>query len=151
MSRDTGLLVGAGTVVNPSQVDSAADAGARFIVSPGFDPEVIEQSRKRGLPVVPGAVTPTEIMRALAAGITTVKFFPANNFGGVKSIKALSGPFPNVKFIPTGGVSLSNLGEYLSLPCVPAVCGTWMVPAHLLSTGDFTGITRLVREAVAAL
>lgn len=151
MSRDTGLLVGAGTVVNPSQVDSAADAGARFIVSPGFDPEVIEQSRKRGLPVVPGAVTPTEIMRALAAGITTVKFFPANNFGGVKSIKALSGPFPNVKFVPTGGVSLANFGEYLSLPCVPAVCGTWMVPAHLLSTGDFTGITRLVREAVAAL
>lgn len=150
MAAHSDLLVGAGTVVNPDQVDRAVDAGARFIVSPGLSGAVVERCRQQGVPVVPGCVTPTEVMAALSSGLTTLKFFPAAQFGGPAAIKALSGPFPQVSFIPTGGVTPVNLGEYLSLGCVPAVGGSWMVPASALEAGDFSGISQLCRAAVDA-
>lgn len=144
------ILVGAGTVTTPEQVDAVADAGAKFIVSPGFSSAVVERAQQRGVPVVPGCVTPSEIMAALEAGLTTVKFFPASTYGGAKAIKALAAPFGGVSFVPTGGVSTDNLAEYLSLPFVPAVGGSWMVPADLVDAGDFETITHLSTQAVAA-
>lgn len=144
------MYVGAGTVTTAEQVDIAADAGATFIVSPGLSEAVVKRAQERGLPVVPGAVTPTEIMAALNLGLKTVKFFPAGNYGGAKTIKSLSAPFVGVEFIPTGGVSKDNLGDFLSLPCINAVGGSWMVPASAVDAGDFESIAQLCREAVAA-
>lgn len=143
------MVVGAGTVINAEQVDRAADAGARFIVSPGLLPEVVNRARELDLPVVPGTVTPTEIMTALSLGIDLVKFFPAATFGGPAALKALGAPFPQVRFVPTGGVSPDNVADYLALPNVAAVGGSWMVSQKLVSDGAFDEITRLSREAVA--
>ncbi len=150
MSSNSELLVGAGTVLTSGQVDRAAEAGARFIVSPGFSLEVVRRAQEYGLPVFPGAVTPTEIIAALDAGLTTLKYFPANTYGGPAALKALGAPFPRVRFIPTGGVSPENVAEYLALPNVAAVGGSWMVPAPAIHAGDFRTIERLCREAVAA-
>lgn len=150
MSANPDLLVGAGTVLNVEQVDAAVDAGARFIVSPGFSADVVRRAQAHGLPVFPGTVTPTEIMAALDLGLTTLKFFPAGIYGG-PALKALAAPFPQVRFIPTGGVSAANLGDYLSLPCVAAVGGSWMVPAAAIDAGDAATIRRLCIEAVAAV
>lgn len=144
------ILVGAGTVTTPEQVDAVADAGARFIVSPGFSHAVVDRSLELGIPVIPGCVTPSEIMAAIEAGLSTVKFFPAATYGGAKAIKALAAPFVGVSFVPTGGVSTGNLAEYLSLPYVPAVGGSWMVPADLVDAGEFETITKLSAEAVQA-
>lgn len=144
------ILVGAGTVTTPEQVDAVADAGARFIVSPGFSHAVVDRSLELGIPVIPGCVTPSEIMAALEAGLTTVKFFPASTYGGAKAIKALAAPFVGLSFVPTGGVSTGNLADYLSLSCVPAVGGSWMVPADRIDAGDFETITQLSAEAVRA-
>ncbi|GAB3821289.1 hypothetical protein GCM10028820_29300 [Tessaracoccus terricola] len=144
------LLVGAGTVVSPEQVDRAVDAGARFIVSPGLLPEVVRRAQERDVAIVPGAVTPSEIMTALSLGLDTVKFFPANVYGGPSAIKALGAPFGQVKFVPTGGVSAENLDQYLSLPNVIAAGGSWMVKPSLFADGDFTAVTDLSRAAVAA-
>lgn len=144
------LLVGAGTVVSPEQVDRAVDAGARFIVSPGLLPEVVRRARELDVAIVPGAVTPSEIMTALSLGLDTVKFFPANVYGGPSAIKALGAPFGQVKFVPTGGVSAENLDQYLSLPNVIAAGGSWMVKPSLFADGDFTAVTELSRAAVAA-
>lgn len=144
------LLVGAGTVVSPEQVDRAVDAGARFIVSPGLLPEVVRRARELDVTIVPGAVTPSEIMTALSLGLDTVKFFPANVYGGPSAIKALGAPFGQVKFVPTGGVSAENLDQYLSLPNVIAAGGSWMVKPSLFADGDFTAVTELSRAAVAA-
>jgi len=149
MAANPGLLVGAGTVLTATQVDEVADAGARFVVSPGLSRAVVERAQARGLLVLPGAVTPTEIMAALDLGLTTVKFFPAGQYGGVATLKALGEPFRGVRFVPTGGVSLDNLSEYLALPHVPAVGGTWMVKPALVDAGDFATITRLAADAVA--
>jgi len=151
MSEVPEMLVGAGTVLTPEQVDEAADAGARFIVCPGFLPSVVERSIERGLVVVPGAVTPSEIMSALALGLTTLKFFPANVYGGVSALAGLAAPFPQVRFVPTGGVSSANLAEYLALPNVAAVGGTWMVKPDLIASGDFEAVESLSREAVASV
>ncbi len=148
-SRDD-ILVGAGTVTTIEQVDAVLDAGARFIVSPGFNRSVVERAQQRGIPIVPGCVTPTEIMAALEAGITTVKFFPAGVYGGANAIKALAAPFVGVEFIPTGGVGADNLGDYLRLPYVPAVGGSWMVPVGSIDAGDFDTVTRLTTQAVSA-
>lgn len=126
------------------------DAGARFIVSPGFSRAVVDRALHHGVPIVPGCVTPSEIMAALEAGITTVKFFPAGVYGGAKAIKALAAPFTGVQFIPTGGVSADNLGDFLSLPYVPAVGGSWMVPVGSIDAGDFDDVTRLTAQAVSA-
>ncbi len=150
MAQVDGMLVGAGTVVSPEQVDAAVDAGARFIVSPGLLPSVVRRAQERGVPIVPGAVTPSEIMTALSLGLDTVKFFPANVYGGPSALKALGAPFRQVKFIPTGGVSLDNLAHYLGLPNVAAVGGTWMVKPELLAARDFAQVTELSRAAVAA-
>ncbi|MDR0285842.1 MAG: bifunctional 4-hydroxy-2-oxoglutarate aldolase/2-dehydro-3-deoxy-phosphogluconate aldolase [Propionibacteriaceae bacterium] len=148
MSEIEGLRVGAGTVVTPAQVEFAVEAGAEFIVSPGLRSDVVREAQMAGKPVIPGAVTPTEIMNALAMGLETVKFFPANVLGGPSAIKALAAPFTTVRFVPTGGVSPANLKEYLSLKCVPAVGGSWMVPPGLIAARDFTAITALCHEAV---
>jgi 2-dehydro-3-deoxyphosphogluconate aldolase/(4S)-4-hydroxy-2-oxoglutarate aldolase len=142
------LTVGAGTVLTPDQVDRAVDAGARFIVSPGFSAAVVTRSRELGVPVYPGAATATEIQMALDAGLTTVKFFPAEQLGGAAMVKALAAPFRQVRFIPTGGVTTDGLDRYLALPSVLAVGGTWMVAADLLKNRDWAEVTRRTRAAV---
>ena len=125
------MNIGAGTVINEEQAIRAVNAGAKFIVSPGFSEKVALYVRKQGIPYYPGCVTPTEIMRALELGITTVKFFPASVYGGLKALKALSGPFPQVKFIPTGGVDLTNLKEFLEFGKIFAVGGSFMMKGDI--------------------
>ncbi len=121
------MNIGAGTVINAEQCEKALAAGAKFIVSPGLSASVAVICRERGIPYYPGCVTPTEIMAALELGITTVKFFPANVYGGLKAMKALAAPFPQIKFIPTGGVNADNLDEYLAWDKIAAVCGSFYV------------------------
>lgn len=142
------LLVGAGTVTTPVQVDAAVAAGARFIVSPGFSRAVVERALEQDVTPLPGVATATEIMAAHELGLSTLKFFPASVCGGTAAIKALGAPFPDVSFVPTGGVGPKNLTEYLSLANVAAVGGSWMVSRDLVAAGDFAAITRLSREAV---
>ena len=125
------MNIGAGTVINEEQAIRAVNAGAKFIVSPGLSEKVALYVRKQGIPYYPGCVTPTEIMQALELGITTVKFFPANVYGGLKALKALSGPFPQVKFIPTGGVDLTNLKEFLEFDKIFAVGGSFMMKGDI--------------------
>ncbi len=125
------MNVGAGTVINGEQCERALKAGAKFIVSPGLSPDVAKICKKKNIPYYPGCVTPTEIMAALELGITTVKFFPANIYGGLKALKALSAPFPQVKFIPTGGVNRDNLDEFLAFDKVAAVGGSFFVEESL--------------------
>ena len=125
------MEIGAGTVINAAQAKRAAEAGARFIVSPGFAEDVAEFCAERGMTYYPGCVTPTEIMRALAHGFNVVKFFPAAEYGGIATMKALSAPFPQVRFIPTGGVSLANLKEYLDFDKVYAVGGSFMMKGDI--------------------
>ena len=150
MSAIEGLIVGAGTVLTPAQVEQAVEAGASFIVSPGLRRDVVFAAQTAGIPVLPGAVTPSEIMAAQELGLDTVKFFPANVYGGAAAIKALSAPFGNMRFVPTGGVSVSNLFDYLSLGCVPAVGGSWMVPVDAIREGAFAHVSELCVAAVAA-
>jgi 2-dehydro-3-deoxyphosphogluconate aldolase/(4S)-4-hydroxy-2-oxoglutarate aldolase len=126
------MNIGAGTVINADQCEKALEAGAKFIVSPGLSPAVAKICKLRGVPYYPGCVTPTEIMAALDLGITTVKFFPANVYGGLKAMKALAGPFPQIKFIPTGGIDASNLDEYLAWDKIEAVGGSFYVKDALL-------------------
>ncbi|MBR4800655.1 MAG: bifunctional 4-hydroxy-2-oxoglutarate aldolase/2-dehydro-3-deoxy-phosphogluconate aldolase [Clostridia bacterium] len=127
------MNIGAGTVINREQAESAVKAGAKFIVSPGFSDEVAEFCIANGVTYYPGCVTPTEIMRALSYGLTIIKFFPAGVFGGLKALKALSAPFPQVKFIPTGGVDLSNLKEFLDFDKVYAVGGSFMMKGDVVA------------------
>jgi 2-dehydro-3-deoxyphosphogluconate aldolase/(4S)-4-hydroxy-2-oxoglutarate aldolase len=149
MATDRRLLVGAGTVVRPEQVDRAVAAGARFVVSPGFDAAVVRRCRDLGVAAIPGVATATEIQAALAEGVDVVKFFPAELLGGLPMIKALAGPFPAVRFIPTGGIAAGNLAPYLAHRSVLAVGGSWMVAPKLVAAGDWAEITRLTAEAVA--
>ena len=150
MSAIEGLIVGAGTVLTPAQVEQAVEAGASFIVSPGLRRDVVFAAQTAGIPVLPGAVTPSEIMAAQELGLDTVKFFPANVYGGAAAIKALSAPFGSMRFVPTGGVSVSNLSDYLSLGCVPAVGGSWMVAVDAIREGAFAQVSELCAGAVAA-
>jgi 2-dehydro-3-deoxyphosphogluconate aldolase/(4S)-4-hydroxy-2-oxoglutarate aldolase len=143
------ILVGAGTVLTVEQVDQAVAAGARFIVSPGLSRAVVQRCQEHGVLALPGAVTASEVMAALELGLTTVKFFPAGTSGGPAAIKALAAPFGDVRFVPTGGVGPKNLADYLSLPCVAAVGGSWMVPRDRVKAGDFAGIRQLTEDAVA--
>ncbi|GAA4623657.1 bifunctional 4-hydroxy-2-oxoglutarate aldolase/2-dehydro-3-deoxy-phosphogluconate aldolase [Cellulomonas oligotrophica] len=148
--RDRGdVLVGAGTVLTPAQVDAAVDAGADYVVSPGTSRAVIERCAERGVLALPGAVTATEVQAALELGVSTVKFFPAGTSGGAPAIAALAAPFGGVRFVPTGGVGPKNLGDYLGLACVAAVGGSWMVPRDLVRAGDLAGVQQLVADAVA--
>ena len=148
MSRRPDLLVGAGTVLTPEQVDRAVDAGARFLVSPGFGPAVVRRCAERGVPVYPGVATATEIQMALDAGLRTVKFFPAEQLGGAATVKALAAPFRDVRFVPTGGCTTDHLPGYLKLPSVLAVGGSWMVAPDLLAAGDWAEVTRRAAAAV---
>jgi 2-dehydro-3-deoxyphosphogluconate aldolase/(4S)-4-hydroxy-2-oxoglutarate aldolase len=149
MSARGDILVGAGTVLTAEQVDRAVDAGASYVVSPGLSRAVVERCRERGVLPLPGAVTATEIQAALELGLDTVKFFPAGTSGGAPAIKALAAPFGGVRFVPTGGIGPKNLREYLDIPAVAAVGGSWMVPKNLVAAGDFAEVTRLTTDAVA--
>jgi 2-dehydro-3-deoxyphosphogluconate aldolase/(4S)-4-hydroxy-2-oxoglutarate aldolase len=141
------ILVGAGTVRTPAQVDLAVDAGARFLVSPGLRADVVARAALRDVPLLPGCATASELMAAEALGISTVKFFPAAQYGGAAAVAALAAAFPDFTFVPTGGITLGSLQGYLRLPAVPAVGGSWMVaPA---ARGDFDEVTRLCAETVA--
>ena len=130
------MSIGAGTVINAEQCQDALNAGAQFIVSPGLSVAVAKICKEKNIPYYPGCVTPTEIMQALELGITTVKFFPANVYGGLKAMKALSGPFPQIKFIPTGGVDRSNIDEYLAWDKIEAVGGSFYVKEALEKMGQ---------------
>ena len=144
------ILVGAGTVLTAEQVDQAVAAGASFVVSPGLSRAVVERCGEHGVLALPGAVTATEIQAALELGLTAVKFFPAGTSGGPAAIKALAAPFGNVQFVPTGGVGPGNLADYLAIPAVAAVGGSWMVARERVKAGDFAGIQQLSADAVAA-
>ena len=141
------MLVGAGTVVTLDQCKQALECGAKFIVAPGFDPEVVAWCVERNVPITPGCVTPTEIMAARKLGLNVVKFFPAGVYGGLKAMKALSAPFGGIKFIPTGGVDAKNLKEYLEAPFVHAVGGSWLCPKKEIAAGNFDVVTALCSEA----
>ncbi len=141
------MLVGAGTVLTTEQVDRAVAAGAKFIVSPGLNPKVVKHCQEIGIPITPGIQTPTEIEAALELGLTTVKFFPAEPAGGLKMIKAIAAPYVNVTFMPTGGISASNVREYLGYDRIVACGGSWMVKKDLVAAGEFDKIKEMVREA----
>lgn len=141
------VLVGAGTVITLDQCKAAVAAGAKFIVSPGFDEEVVKWCVENGIAVTPGCATPTEITMALKYNIKVIKFFPANVYGGLAGMKALAGPFGDVKFIPTGGVNAQNMAEYLAAPFIHAVGGSWICPKADISEGNFEKITALCAEA----
>jgi len=143
------VLVGAGTVSTTDQVDDAVAAGARFIVTPGFNPAVVDHCLAREIPIVPGISGTGEIEQALTRGLTTLKFFPAEAIGGVKLLKALSGPYKQVRFMPTGGVSRANIHSYLEQPNVVACGGSWLVPKDLLAAGDYDKIGDIVARSVA--
>ena len=143
------MLVGAGTVLTTEQADRAVSAGAKFIVSPGFDPEVVDHCLEKKIPVFPGCVTPSEIAQAVKRGLKVIKFFPAEPFGGVGTIKSLAAPYPMVKFMPTGGVSAKNLEGYLGCDKILACGGSWMGKGDLIKGGKFDEIRELTREAVA--
>jgi 2-dehydro-3-deoxyphosphogluconate aldolase/(4S)-4-hydroxy-2-oxoglutarate aldolase len=147
VAESGGTLVGAGTVLDPTDVDRVADAGARFIVTPGFDREVVDRALERGLDILPGTATATDVQAALRAGLSAVKLFPADRLGGLGLISSLAGPFPDVAFVPSGGVGPANLAEYLAHPNVPAVSGSWMIARDLLASRDANAIERLSREA----
>ncbi|WP_315093663.1 bifunctional 4-hydroxy-2-oxoglutarate aldolase/2-dehydro-3-deoxy-phosphogluconate aldolase [uncultured Cellulomonas sp.] len=143
------VLVGAGTVLTAQQVDAAVAAGASYVVSPGTSRAVVERCQEHGILALPGAVTATEVQAALELGLTTVKFFPAGTSGGAKAVAALAAPFGDVGFVPTGGIGPGNLSEYLALPCVRAVGGSWMVPRDLVRAGDLDAVRDLTAEAVS--
>lgn len=141
------MLVGAGTVVTLDQCKLAVARGAKFIVSPGFDPEIVAWCVENGVAVTPGCVTPTEIMAAMKLGLKVVKFFPSGIYGGLKAMKALAAPFGSIKFIPTGGVNAENLAEYASVPFVHAIGGSWLCPKADIAQRNFDHIAQLCAEA----
>lgn len=143
------MMVGAGTVLTIQQVDRAIAAGAKFIVSPGFDPEIVDCCIEKQIPVFPGCVTPSEVAQAVKRGLKVVKFFPAEQYGGVATIKALAAPYTSVRFMPTGGVGVKNLKNYLACDKVIACGGSWMVKGDLIKAGEFDKIQQLTREAIA--
>ncbi len=142
------MIVGAGTVLTKAQVDDAIEAGAKFIVSPGFNPEIVKYCLSKGCPIVPGINNPSGIEAALELGLDTVKFFPAEQSGGLAMIKAMSAPYGGVSFMPTGGVTPANVNDYLAFNKIVCCGGSWMVKPEMIAAGDFDGITKLVREAV---
>lgn len=143
------MLIGAGTVLTTEQVDRAVAAGAKFIVSPGFDPEVVDYCILKKIPVFPGCITPSEVAQAVKRGLKVVKFFPAAQFGGVSTIQALAAPYVGLKFMPTGGVSAKNLTDYLQCKSIIACGGSWMVKSDLIKAGEFEKIKDMTKEAVS--
>ncbi len=142
------MLVGAGTVLTVEQVEQAIEAGAKFIVSPGFDPEIVDYCISKNIAVFPGCVTPSEAAQAVKRGMKVVKFFPAQQFGGVSTVKALAAPYTTLKFMPTGGVNIENLESYLSCDKVIACGGSWMVKSELIESGQFEKIRQMTRQTV---
>ncbi len=145
------MLIAAGTVLTPKQADKAMAAGAKFIVSPGLNPTVVKHCIDKGYPVIPGICTPSEIEQAMSLGLSYLKFFPAEAAGGVKMIKALAAPYTGIRFMPTGGINVSNLTDYLSCKAVFACGGSWMVPSDKIADGKFDEIEKLTAEAAALL
>lgn len=149
MAQLDGLLVGAGTVRSPEQVERAAAAGAQFVVTPGLSAPIVAACQDRGLPILPGVSSASDIHAATELGLQVLKFFPAQTSGGAPAIKALAAPFPEIRFMPTGGISPANLAEYLGVPSVIAAGGSWMVAPSLLREGRWDEVERLCREATA--
>ncbi len=143
------MLVGAGTVLSIEQADRAVAAGAKFIVSPGFDPEIVDYCIQKEIPVFPGCITPSEVAQGVKRGLKVIKFFPAEQFGGVDTIRALAAPYTSVQFMPTGGINAKNLKEYLSCDKILCCGGSWMVKGDLVRAGEFDKICELTKEAVA--
>ena len=145
------MLIAAGTVLTTAQADAAMNAGAKFIVSPGLNPKVVSYCIEKGYPVIPGVCTPTEVESALSLGLKYLKFFPAEAAGGVNMIKAMAAPYTMVKFMPTGGVNLKNVADYLNCKAVYACGGSWMVPGDKIAEGNFDEIEKLTADAVKLL
>lgn len=145
------LLVGAGTVTRPEQVDRAHDAGAQFLVTPGLNPAVVARAQALGLPIVPGANNPTAVEQAIGLGLEVLKFFPAEPSGGVPFLKAMAGPYADIRFVPTGGINAGNVAAYLALPNVLACGGSWMVDPALIRAGRFDEIAQLTATAMQAV
>ena len=141
------MLVGAGTVLNTEQVDEAVEAGAKFIVSPGLNPDTVEYCVKKGIPILPGCSSPSDIEQAIKYGLDVVKFFPAEAAGGLKAIKAMAAPYTGIKFMPTGGINAKNLEDYLSFDKIICCGGSWMVKGDLVKAGAFDKIKELTAEA----
>lgn len=143
-----GILLGAGTVLRTDQVDRAIDAGARFIVSPGLNPKVVAHCVSRGIPITPGCSNPSDIEQAIESGLEVVKFFPAEQAGGLDYIKAIAAPYPNLQFMPTGGINADNIAKYIAFEKILACGGSWMVSADMINAGEFEKISALSREAM---
>ena len=143
------MLVGAGTVLTTEQVDKAVEAGAKFIVSPGFDPEIVDYCIEKNIPVFPGCATPSEVAQAVKRGLKVVKFVPAEQAGGLAMIKAMAAPYNMLKFMPTGGINTKNLKEYLACDKILCCGGSWMVKGDLVEAGEFDKIKKLTEEARA--
>ena len=143
------MCVGAGTVLTIDQVNRAVKAGAKFIVSPGFDPEIVDYCLENNIPVLPGCITPSEVAQAVKRGLKVVKFFPAEQAGGIAMIKAMAAPYTMVKFMPTGGINTKNLADYLSCDKILCCGGSWMVKGDMIKAGEFDKITAMTKEAVA--
>lgn len=148
MAERGDMLVGAGTVLTPAQVDEAKTAGATFIVSPGLNPKVVEHAQQVGIPICPGVCTPSDVERAIELGLDVVKFFPAEAFGGLKTLKAIAAPYGQMRFMPTGGIGPANVGDYLAFDRVVACGGSWMVKPDLYTDGNFAPVEDAVRQAV---
>lgn len=145
------MCVGAGTVLNAAQVDAAVEAGAKFIVSPGLNPNTVKYCIEKGVPITPGTSSPSDIEAAIELGLDVVKFFPAEQSGGLAKIKAMAAPYVNMKFMPTGGISAKSLTSYLDFPKIIACGGSWMVPGDLINAGEWDKIEQLTREAVQTM
>lgn len=145
------IVVGAGTCLSCEQVDRAIDAGARFVVAPGTNPRVVEHALHRGIPIIPGVATATEIEGALALGVNLLKFFPAETLGGTRMLTALAAPYSEVRFMPSGGITPENLPSYLALHSVSACGGSWLTPRELIASQDFEGVKALVKQVATIL
>lgn len=142
------MLVGAGTVLTTEQVDRAVAAGAKFIVSPGFDPEIVDYCLEKKIPVFPGCISPSEVAQAVKRGLKVVKFFPAEQAGGLAMLKAMAAPYTMLKFMPTGGINTKNLKEYLGFSKILCCGGSWMVKGDMIKNKEFDKITEMTKEAV---
>lgn len=142
------MIVGAGTVLSLQMVDDAIKAGADYIVTPGYDQEIVDYCKKKNKLIIPGCSTPSDIQKALKSGLDVIKFFPSELNGGVRALKLLSGPYPKARFLPTGGITFDNLGEYLELPCVIACGGSYMANSELVKSKNYTEITALCKKAL---
>ena len=151
LAKVDNFLIGAGTVHSVDDAKKVADAGAKFLVTPGFNPKTVQWCLDNNMPVFPGISSPTDLESALEFGLKVVKFFPAERIGGVPMLKALQGPYGGIRFIPTGGINTENIGEYLALPSVVACGGSWMVKADMIDAGSFDQITDITKKAMAVV